>query len=286
MIIRAKKSLGQNFLKSESALNEIIIAGKVAENDVIFEIGPGQGALTEKILRTGAETIVIEKDRELIPILQTRFAKNIEIGQLKIIDGDILDFDEQILEKPYKLIANIPYYITGAIIRKFLSSKNQPENAVLLVQKEVAERIVSKPEKNGTDKHPKNKESLLSISVKVYCEPKFIKTVPAGSFAPAPKVDSAIILLENISKKHFLEISETKKLPVGRIEDYFFEMLHYGFAHKRKVLIKNLKPFLEKKQIKKIEAVKILEQINKTEKTRAEELSISDWLHLIKNFLK
>jgi 16S rRNA (adenine1518-N6/adenine1519-N6)-dimethyltransferase len=292
----AKKSLGQNFLKSESALNEIISAGKVSESDFVLEIGPGRGALTEKILATGAKVFAIEKDNELIGFLNKKFEAEISSGQLVIKEGDVLDFNENIEvsevfgDSPYKLIANIPYYITGAIIRKFLSSEKQPKLAVLLVQKEVAERIISKPEKNGTDKHPKTKESLLSMSVKAYSEPKYIKTVPAGSFAPAPSVDSAIILLENINKDKFVEASaefsdistKSSNVSPNLSEEKFFELLRAGFSHKRKVLRKNLESFTKKYSVDKSKITTGLEEINKPETVRAEELQITDWLCLLK----
>jgi 16S rRNA (adenine1518-N6/adenine1519-N6)-dimethyltransferase len=272
MEIKAKKSLGQNFLKSESALNTIIEAGEVSSDDLILEIGPGQGALTEKILGTGAKVLAIEKDTDLIDFLNNKFSEYIQSGHLILKNIDILEFDESEISSDYKLIANIPYYITGAIIRKFLSSDNQPNSAVLLVQKEVADRIISSPEKLGSDKHPKNKENMLSVSVKVYGEPQYIKTVPAGSFVPAPKVDSAIIKIQNINKNNFLNIKEEE----------FFELLHVSFAHKRKTLLKNLSKTLKEKGIDKKDIIKFLKHINQEEKVRAEDLSTQNFIDLVK----
>src|SRR6185312_3875994 len=140
--------------------------------DVVLEIGPGRGVLTEKMLAQAKRVIAVEKDDELFVVLQEKFKKEIRNKELELVHADILDY---LPEGNYKLIANIPYNITGAILEKFLSEEHQPSLAVLLVQKEVAQRIVARDDK----------ESILSISVKVYGEPKYIDTVKAGSFNPA-----------------------------------------------------------------------------------------------------
>ena len=191
---KAKKSLGQNFLKSEPALQMMCDAGALTTTDTILEIGPGKGALTERLLTRAGKVIAVEKDRELIAILQEKFANDIENKKLLIIDGDILEFDPKhagMKEGEYKIIANIPYNITGSIIRKFLSETIQPNTMVLLVQKEVAQRIVARD----------TKESILSLSVKAYGTPKYMMKVGKRFFTPAPKVDSAIIAVTDISKK-------------------------------------------------------------------------------------
>lgn len=259
--MQAKKSLGQNFLKSESAINAMIEAGDLQAGDFVFEIGPGQGALTEKILEKDCKVLAVEKDTELIGVLEEKFIKELHAKQLRLVDADILSFDPRDIRSPYKLIANIPYYITGAIIRSFLETKNQPEKMVLLIQKEVAVRIAARD----------NKESILSIAVKSYCDPKLVKNVPAGSFVPAPRVDSAIIKFENISKKFFLEHKIEEK--------HFFEVLRAGFAHKRKMLRANLQNVAEKygKEIGEVfETLKIKEKI------RPENLELADWGRLAK----
>lgn len=285
--LKAKKSLGQNFLQSESALKAIIETAELRPDELVLEIGPGKGALTEKILESGTKLLAIEKDTELITLLQKKFAEEICDGQFELINMDILEFDENILRKKsakYKLIANIPYYITGQIIRKFLSAENQPEKSVLLVQKEVAQRIISRPDQNGTDKNPKNKESLLSLSVKAYSEPKYVKTVPAGSFVPAPKVDSAIIALENISKDNFKHISENCEANIEEVEDAFFEFLHAGFAHKRKTLLKNIRS-IDKKNWQLLVS-EYLNEKNINRRIRAEDLTLEDWLCLTEKILE
>lgn len=256
-MIRAKKSLGQNFLKSERALSAIIGAGKIIPGENVLEIGPGHGALTERLLATGAKVIAVEKDDELYKTICEKFAPEISVGNLSVIHGDILEIineDRLRLEK-YKLIANIPYNITGAIFEKFLSAKNQPEQMVLLVQKEVAERIVVRD----------GKESILSISIKAYGTPRFIDTVKAGSFVPAPKVDSAIISIENISKELF----------DGFSEEEFFRMLKSGFSSKRKKLSSNLSKTLGKEKI-----IDSFQKMGLNDNLRAENISIEAWKEL------
>ncbi len=262
----AKKSLGQHFLTSQGALAKIIEAGQLKKSDIVLEIGPGRGVLTKKLLASGCLVIAVEKDDELVEFLKEMFEAEIKNNTLKLIHADILNFDLNKLEsKTYKLIANIPYNITGAILEKFLSAENQPELAVLLVQKEVAERIVAK----------NNKESILSISVKVYGEPKYIQTVKAGSFSPAPKVDSAIIAIENISKDFFISLT-----PSVNTEGGFFEMLRAGFKSKRKKLSSNLSKICAKEKVRDA-----FQRIGLDENIRAEDLSASGWINLVKNLL-
>ncbi len=290
-IHKAKKSLGQNFLKSEPALKAIITAGEIKFDDVILEIGPGKGALTRKLLEYAGTVIAVEKDRELISFLQEKFAEEIKNKKLILIEEDILEFTPQLTpssyghspfaggEKKYKIIANIPYNITGAILKKFLTEKNQPERMVLMVQNEVAKRIVARD----------NKESILSISVKAYGEPSIVMKVPARYFSPAPKVDSAVILIKNISKENFSPLASPpppsapppsqgeKRIPPplrrgglrrGVSEEKFWELVKAGFAHKRKKLSGNLKDF---KNIKLPENLK---------NSRAEDLTLEDWIKL------
>jgi 16S rRNA (adenine1518-N6/adenine1519-N6)-dimethyltransferase len=257
----AKKSLGQNFLTSEGALANIISAAQVKEGDNVLEIGPGRGALTRELLAIGAKVTAIEKDRVLVPFLSDIFKEEIESGQLKLIEADILEFDLSVLEVPYKLIANIPYYITGQIFRIFLEGVHDgahhvPISMTLLVQKEVAERIIAKD----------GKESILSLSVKAYGTPHYVSTVKRGSFNPAPNVDSAILHISDISKKFFTENAITEQL--------FFQILKATFAHKRKVISSNLvdKGFI------------LPDTINK--KARAEDLALDDFAEILRRNAK
>lgn len=255
-IHKAKKSLGQNFLKSVPALNAIISAGEIEKKDVILEIGPGKGALTEKLLEKADTIIAIEKDRELFELLSEKFKNEIEEGKLILKNEDILTFHIGSGAK-YKIIANIPYNITGAILKKFLTEKNQPERMVLMVQNEVAKRITAHD----------GKESILSISVKAYGTPKNVMKVPARYFSPAPKVDSAIISIKNISRIHF-DKQES-------LEEKFWLLVKAGFAHKRKILASNLKEL-----DKKIDWPSLLEKSDIPQKSRAEELPLEKWLAL------
>ncbi|MEX0924960.1 MAG: 16S rRNA (adenine(1518)-N(6)/adenine(1519)-N(6))-dimethyltransferase RsmA [Candidatus Paceibacterota bacterium] len=228
--MKPKKSLGQHFLTSEGAVKRIVDAADITDGEQVLEIGPGRGVLTKALLDAGARVVAVEKDEALATELRDRFADAVSAGTLSVIADDILnsdlvDTEYGILNTKYSLVANIPYYITGAIIRQFLTASHQPTKMVLLVQKEVAERIIAR------EGNKQGKESLLSISVKAYGEPKMAGVVKAGSFNPPPKVDSAILVIENISRAFFKEIDEKQ----------FFEMLHLGFGQKRKQLAGNLK---------------------------------------------
>lgn len=253
---KAKKSLGQNFLKSEKALNQMVTASELQKSDFVLEIGPGRGALTKKLLETGANVVAIEKDEILADELKEALSEFSQSGQLEIIKTDALEFNpdsHKKLKGDYKIVANIPYYITGALIEKFLTEKNQPSSITFLVQKEVAERIITRD----------GKESILSISIKVFGKPKYIATVPKGAFVPAPTVDSAIVHIADISNKIFEENNIT--------EQRFFEVVKTGFAHKRKQLGKNLGDVIEKNKF---------EECGIDSKTRAEELRVNDWVCL------
>ena len=249
--MKPKKSLGQNFLKSEKIAEEIVSAGEVGSDDIVLEVGPGKGILTEKLLEKAKKVIAVEKDEELVGFLRDKFKNN---PKLEIIRGDILKFSPMSRRDldigRYKIIANIPYYITSHLLRTFLESDCQPSLMVLMVQKEVAERIVGK------------RESLLSISVKTYGRPEIIRKVPAGYFSPAPKVDSAVIKISGISKNFFQDIGEKK----------FFETVKKGFSQKRKMLINNLKAQKDD-----------FTACNIDEKARAENLSLEQWKCLTVN---
>ncbi len=274
-----KKSLGQHFLTSKSVLGKIIDAGDPSGDDIIIEVGPGKGILTESLLIFAGKVIAIEKDRMLVTQLREKFSKAITENRLDLIEGDILDFDPSVMEfykreLEYKVIANIPYYITNAIIRLFLESTAQPSTMVLLIQKEVAERIVAR----------NKKESLLSIAVKAYGTPKIVAKVPAGAFNPPPKVDSAILVIEDISKKHFQNKDGTRKTPDSAKnidEKTFFAVVRAGFAHKRKKLAGNLTILYKKDKIKEV-----FEQLGMTINTRAEDITMNGWLKLVEELEK
>jgi 16S rRNA (adenine1518-N6/adenine1519-N6)-dimethyltransferase len=225
-----KRSLGQNFLTSEAAIFKMMEAGAVGAGDTILEIGPGKGALTKDMLSRGASVVAIEMDPALVAVLQETFATEIADGRLHIVQGDALEVTDDelagLVPEGYKVVANIPYYVTGAIIERFLSAKQQPSSMVLLMQKEVAERIVVRD----------GKQSILSMAVAAYCTPRYVSTVKAGSFFPIPRIDSAIVAFENINRAFFAEADGRQAIDEAR----FFEVMKAAFAHKRKLMAGNL----------------------------------------------
>jgi 16S rRNA (adenine1518-N6/adenine1519-N6)-dimethyltransferase len=228
--MKAKQALGQNFLMHQATADRIAIAAGLTPESVVLEIGPGTGMLTRSLLTRAGKVIAIEADRELVPQLADIFAQELASGKLEILQGDIRSFDMNSLPKGYVVVANIPYYITGEIIRTLLTARNKPSAVTLLVQKEVAERIVRSV-----------KESLLSLSVKAYGTPSYKFTVPRGAFRPAPNVDSAVLHVADIS----VPFENAEK------EERFFEILHAGFAHKRKRLAKNLEAIAHAEQVQR-----------------------------------
>lgn len=221
--MKAKKSLGQHFLTSEAAVYHMVTASGAKKGDMVLEIGPGKGVLTKALLATGANVIVVEKDDRMIPVLEETFTAEVESKQLTIISGDILETDilKLVQNTSYSVVANIPYYITGEIMRFFLEHIHPPKSMTLLIQKEVAERIIARDKK----------ESVLSLSVKAFGTPSLISVVKRGSFFPIPNVDSAIIHIADISKTQLGDV------PL----ELFFNVVKTGLAHKRKILISNLK---------------------------------------------
>lgn len=260
-----KKSLGQNFLRSQKALSQIVDAGDPMADDIIVEIGPGEGVLTERLLKLAGKVIAIEKDDSLAEKLKEKFAAEIATGKFELLHQDVLDFDFSSMgfykDLNYKVIANIPYNITGVLIRNILTASVQPELMVLLIQKEVATRIVAR----------NNKHSLMSLSVQIYGQPKIVDLVPPGAFVPAPKVTSAIIAIENISRKNFASADE---------ESIFFKLIHAGFAHKRKQLQANLRELYSLEQISEM-----LSKLKLPQTVRAEDITLDQWLQMVK-FLK
>jgi 16S rRNA (adenine1518-N6/adenine1519-N6)-dimethyltransferase len=284
MIHRPKKSLGQNFLINPKVAERIAFEANISEKDIVLEIGPGTGKLTKFLLPQAKKVIAVEKDDNLAKEFVEKFKNEIAENKLVLIKGDVLETREDILwgtlgrsdgdgqrkfsaenfrgDKKnifsgfkYKIVANIPYNITGAILKKFLSAENKPESMILMIQKEVAERIMARD----------GKESLLSISVKAYGAPEVLFKVSRGNFFPIPNVDSAVIAIKNISGKIFME----NKLD----EEQFWEIVRAGFAHKRKKLSSNLKTLLKYGEIAPTKTLG-----NK----RAEELSLADWINLAK----
>lgn len=257
LTVIAKKSLGQNFLNNPGVPRAMADAANIASDDIVLEIGPGTGALTKELLLRARQVIAIETDPRAIAVLDDLFAKEIRSGKLTLISGDVRSYDLYTLgvkASGYKLVANIPYYLSGFLFRTFLEHALQPSTIVFLVQKEVAERITR-------DK----KESLLSLSVKAYGNPRYIQTVKKGNFTPQPKIDSAIIAITEISKKRLNGVPEKD----------FFTILHEGFKSRRKQLLGNLSALYGREAVSHV-----LTTLDLAQDVRAEDISLETWVLL------
>lgn len=259
-MVFAKKSLGQNFLMHRQTGERIVLAANLPEDATVLEIGPGTGMLTRELLKRARKVVAVEADGTLVNQLLETFAPEVAEGRLELIHADIRAFDAGRILGDYHLVANIPYYITGEIIRQFLTSSHQPRSMTLLVQKEVAERIARAP-----------KESLFSLSVKVYGTPAYCFTVPRGAFIPAPNVDSAVLRIGDISRASFSSDGE---------EARFFEAIRAGFAHKRKRLAKNLEEHWPRETI-----TGAFDAAGLSANIRSEDLSLDAWLLLAKRLV-
>lgn len=238
-----QKNLGQHFLTSEGAVAAAVKALGLTGVETVVEIGPGTGVITCPLLEQAGNVIAIEKD----PVLAKNLEETLINKKLQMVTGDIRDFKPEHFDlTDYLVLGNIPYYITGKILRIVLSATPPPKRAVFITQKEVAERIVARD----------GKESILSISVKAFGTPTYLKTIKRGSFSPPPRVDSALILIDNISRNFFNNITEPT----------FFDIVKKGFAHKRKQLGSNLNISRE-----------IFAACAVTPETRAENLTLADW---------
>lgn len=230
--MQLKKSLGQNFLNNKHIIKKIIDVAQVVPGNQYLEIGPGDGALTALLLAGGAKLTAVETDSRMIELLSEKLASYRESGNFTLTQDDIAEWDEVAFAKEvgdYSIVANIPYYITGLIIRKFLTSPNQPQDMTLIMQREVADRIMAR----------EGKLSLLSIGVQAYGKPEFHGIIKRGNFTPAPKVDSAILKISTISRDFFSDCDE----------EVFWKLVHAGFAHKRKQLVSNLRDRYERSAV-------------------------------------
>jgi len=261
--IHPKRSKGQNFLINEKIYDEIISAAELEEDDLVLEVGPGLGFLTAKMANVVKKVLAIELDDTLAKYLQMAIDSQ-GVENVKIINSDVLkfNFSEKVKEK-FKIVANLPYNISSIFLRLIFSLKNKPERVVLMLQKEVAERICATPPEM----------SILAVSVQYYAVPQIIKVVKAGSFWPEPTVDSAIIRMD-VKKKQSLSSDKEKK---------FFRLVRIGFSARRKMLKNNLIGGL-KIDSKIIE--KALLDNNFDFKLRAEDLRLDDWLKLFASLEK
>lgn len=254
-----KKSLGQHFLNSDYAPKKMCDAANLQAGDTVLEVGPGTGILTKEILARDAKVIAIEADPRAIATLKETFAAEIAREQLTIWHHDARTLnpaDFRVSDHQYKVVANIPYYISGSLFRSFLDCECQPTDLVFLVQKEVAQRI-------ARDK----KESLLSLSVKVFGNPTYICTVKRGHFTPPPQVDSAIIAVANINRDAFTSHSRAE----------LFALLHLGFAQKRKQLLGNVSHQYDRSTL-----TTIFTKLGLPLTVRAEDVSPEQWFALLK----
>jgi 16S rRNA (adenine1518-N6/adenine1519-N6)-dimethyltransferase len=247
---------GQNFLIQNKILDKIIGVARLKKDDVVLEVGPGLGFLTEKLLPRVKKVVAVELDKNLIKILEEEFK---EIKNLEVRSGNILKFSaEELKLKKYKVVANLPYNITSKFIRNFLEEDIKPEEMVLMIQREVAQRIVAKP----------GQMSMLSLSCQFYADCKVEFLVGKGNFLPAPKVDSAVIKLK--IKKEIDGVDDRKLFKIAKI----------GFSSKRKKLLGNLSKGLK---LDKSELTDIFKKIEINSNTRAQELKIQDWIKLSKS---
>lgn len=258
-MLTPKKSLGQHFLKNPKILNKITSALEISKNNVIIEIGPGTGNLTEFLIKKAKKVIAVEKDKSLVKYLKEKFNnfKNLEIKE-----GDVLKINPKNLnvKNNYKIVGNIPYYITSRLLKTIFEKWPKPKMIVLTIQKEVAQRIIAKPPHTN----------LLAVSVQYFSTPKIISYVSKNNFYPRPKVDSAIIKLIPAKQK----ITSSKN---------FFKILKAGFSQKRKLLISNLS---KKLNIPKKSLLEVFKKLNINLKARSENLSLKEWKNLSKSLSK
>lgn len=256
--IHPARSKGQNFLINEKIYDDIVKAADLAADDTVLEVGPGLGFLTAKLAARAKSVVAVELDDRLAAYLQTGVDAR-DLTNVKIINGDILRFDPAAYwptGEDYKIVANLPYNITSIFLRRFLSSARPPRSLVLLLQKEVAERIVAAPPDM----------SLLAVSVQYYATPQIVRTVKAGNFWPEPAVDSAIIKLT---------VQPRVSQPV--FEKQFFRLIRIGFSARRKMLKNNLSAGLS---IPSARLAAALSESGISPSRRAEELSLEDWRKL------
>ena len=264
--LRVRKGLGQHFLVDEGVLGLIVSAAQLTPADVILEVGPGLGVLTMELARRAGRVVAIELDNKLAAILKQTLAS---LENVTIINEDVLKvapkalLEELEAEPSYKVVANLPYYITSPVLRHFLEASIKPQIMVVMVQKEVAEEIVAKP----------GRMSLLSISVQLYGEPAIIGYVPAQCFYPAPEVDSAILRVA-IYPQPAVEIAD---------KESFFKLVRAGFSATRKQLANSLAQGLG---LPKAEVLPLLEIAGIASQRRAETLTLEEWARLWRVFTR
>ncbi len=253
MTIQNNKSLGQHWLRDRAALSHIADRAELNSDDTVLEIGPGLGTLTSELLRQAGRVVAVEFDSELARKLPAQFpGKN-----LQVIQSDILEFDLSTMPAGYKVVANVPYYITSKIVKMLMTSENKPSVTVLLVQKEVAERLAAKP----------GKMSILAVSAQLFADVSLGEVIGAELFTPPPKVDSQVVILKTRQTPFLTDVNEVD----------FFRIVKAGFSAKRKKLRSSLAGGLK---LSKSEIELILGQAGISPDARAETLDLDDWVRL------
>jgi 16S rRNA (adenine1518-N6/adenine1519-N6)-dimethyltransferase len=255
--LRARKSLGQHFLIDGAVLGIIVKTAELSSKDTVIEVGPGLGILTRELARRAGNVIAVELDNELASLLQRQLSS---LANLRVVNTDILKVRlPQLLggKSDYKVVANLPYYITSPVLRYFVESTPKPSLMVMMVQKEVGEAIVARP----------GKMSVLAVSLQMYSEPKIVSYVPAQSFYPQPKVDSVVLRFDMLAE------------PAVKVADInsFFEMVKYGFSSPRKQIHNSLAHGLG---IKASVVAPLLKEADIDPQRRAETLSLKEWAKL------
>jgi len=258
--LRPDKRLGQNFLVDESVIQKIVDIAEIAADDTVLEIGPGAGGLTVCLAQVARQVVAVELDGRLMPVLEQALSP---YSNVRLVQGDILALDPaRLLDSPgYLVVANIPYYITSALIRHLLEAQNRPSRLVLTVQREVAERICASP----------GDLSLLALSVQVYGQPQVHARIPAGAFFPAPKVDSAVVRVD---------LYPQPAIPAG-LREAFFRLAKAGFSQKRKTLENALAASLA---WPKDQARALLLAAGIDPRRRAETVSLEEWGALARRY--
>lgn len=259
--LRPDKSLGQNFLIDETALHRVVDATGIEAGDEVLEIGPGLGGLTRHLAQRAQQVVAVELDGKLFPPLREVLAP---YNNIRLVQGDILDLDpaEWMTRSGYLVAANIPYYITSALIRHLLEARMLPRRLVLTVQREVAERITASP----------GEMSLLALSVQLYGQPRLVGHISAGAFYPAPKIDSAIIRTD---------LYPAPRIPSEHISA-FFRLAKAGFSQKRKTLRNSLSAGLA---CAPAQAEQLLRAAGVDPQRRAETLSLEEWGRITEAYL-
>lgn len=252
-----KKSLGQHWLHDPASLQAMCDAAAVQAADTVLEIGPGLGTLTELLVQQARQVIAVEFDEKLAADLPRR----VPAANLEVVPQDILSFDFTQLAPAYKVVANIPYYLTSNLIRVISETTNPPQVAVLLVQKEVAERVAAEP---GT-------MSILSVTTQFYWQVSLNRKVPAALFTPPPKVDSQILVLQHRTQPLFPDV-DTK---------VFFRLVKAGFAQRRKTLLNSLSAGLH---LSKEQTAALCASVDIDSRRRAQTLSLEEWHNLYLSF--